>query len=52
MPLTYLRLDVERIFEEEFVGKTNDYLETRTLFYLHARITPNRCFAMPNPQEN
>ncbi|MFZ1800422.1 MAG: hypothetical protein WAU24_11215, partial [Chitinophagaceae bacterium] len=37
-----LRLGVERFFGEEFVGKTNAYLETRTPFYLNARITPIR----------
>jgi hypothetical protein len=38
-----LRLGVVRVFGEGFVGKTNAYLETRTPFYLNARITPSRC---------
>ncbi len=38
-----LRLGVVRVFGEEFVGKTNVNLETRTPFCLYARISPSRC---------
>lgn len=46
MPYNGLRLGVVLVFGEEFVGKTNAYLETRTPFYLNARITPTRCYAL------